>query len=281
MNRALAIASLLLLAPGVAEAKRIDRLAVLPIIVAGPYGEASLSSVLDDVSDAARLRAGLRLLSNEEMFVASSSGLGNRVRDCGSDTSCIVARLRTFDARLGLVVVVNLALEPALISLQLLDTDDRRKIGEVLGELTPEEKTISNAIRTRARRLFEDAGYTQAARIAVEVSPPAAKVSAGDGVEADEGTPNVFTVPAGRYTLTGRADGYKDASSEVVVTAGQEARVVLALDKESSLFGSPWFWAGVAVVVAGGTTAAIVATRPTTRCLCLMLDGKGCEVCDQ
>ena len=265
-----------------AGGRKVDRLAVLPIILAGPYGEASLSSVLDDITEAARFRAGLRLVSNEEMFVASSGGLGSRVRDCGSDSMCIADRLRAFDARLGLVVVVNLALDPPLLSLQLLDTDDRKKVGESLGELVAADGGISNALRSRARKLFEDGGYGQAGRIVVEVSPPGAKITIGEGAEPEEGATNVYLVPPGHYAIAATADGYSDGAGEAVVTSGQETKVALLLEKDSSIVKSPWFWTVIGVAVAGGAAAAILAaTRTTTRCLCTQINGVGCEICNQ
>lgn len=279
MRSAIVFAALFVSVAAHAETRRVDRLAVLPIIIEGPHGKASLSSVIDDVSAASSFRLGLKLISNEEMFVASSGDLSAKVRDCGSDTSCIADRLRAFDARYGLVVVLNLAVSPPLLSLQLLDTDERRMVGESIGELGPGEN-VSQAIRTRAAQLFDQAGWGQAGRIIVDVAPGRAKINLADRTP-DEGTSNVFTVPPGRYEVKAEADGHRAGQTEAVAIAGQETRVGLTLEEESSLLGSPWFWGVVGVAVAGGTTAAIIATRPKTRCLCIMINGVGCELCEQ
>lgn len=255
------------------------RLAVLPIIIAGPHGEASLSSVLADVSDAADRRLGIRLISQEEIFVAGSGDLGKRVRDCGSDIACIANRLRAFDARFGLVVVVNLVLDPPLISLQLLDTDERRLVAQSTGELESGVR-VSAAIRRRANTLLNDAGYSKAGRVIVDVTPAAARVTLNGEIEPDEGKGNVFTIAAGRYDVQASADGFDPATGVAVVLADKVVHVPLMLEEQTSVFGSVWFWAVVGAAVAGGTTAAIVATRPTTRCLCTTINGIGCEVCE-
>jgi len=123
----------------------------------------------------------LRIITNEEMF-AMSTNLSGRVQDCGSDVTCIAQKLRASDAPLGLVVVVNNALTPPLIGLQLIDTDQSILVGQSLG--SPEKgETISAAIRGRARKLLEQAGFTQAGRVVVEVSPPATKITLGEDAE--------------------------------------------------------------------------------------------------
>jgi hypothetical protein len=270
-------AAAVLLAASNAFAEEIPRLAVLPIIVPGTKGGATLSSVIDDVGRATAFRR-MKLASNEEMFAAGSGDLSSRVRDCGSDIGCIAERLRAFDARFGLVVVVNAALDPPLISLQLLDIDDRKMIAQNAAELAPEEKTISEAVSERAKKIFEQAGWPQLGRIVVEVAPARAKITLGDQAP-DEGAPNVFTVSPGRYLVRAELDGYASGSAEAVAIAGKDTRVGLTLEEEKSLLSSPWLWAAIGVAAAGGAAAAIIATRPTERCLCITVNGSACG-CD-
>lgn len=259
---------------------KADRLAVLPIIYEGKNGEASLSSVIDDVSTAAAYRLGLKLISNEEMFAAAGD-VANKVRDCGSDTTCIADRLRRFDARYGLVVVVNLALSPPLLSLQMLDTDERRLVAESAGNVSAGDETVSQAIRARARKMLEEAGYIEAGRIVVDVTPPRARVSLADGQLPDDGSPNVFSVAPGRHEVRGELQGYVANQVEAITIAGQETKVGLVLEEESSIVSSPWFWTAIGAAVAGGTVAAIFATRTTSRCVCLVVNGVGCEQCPE
>jgi hypothetical protein len=251
------------------------RLAVLPIVLEGTKGSANISSIFNDVSASTERRLGLRMISYEEMFAAAEEGLGDRVRDCGSDTSCIASRLRPFNARLGLVVVIDFGSKPPLISLQLLDTDDGKMLQTFFGELSA-ENTISDSIRKTTGDLLEKAGYGLAAHVLVEVEPPNAHVVLGSGIDPDQGTPNRFTVAPGHYDVSAVLDGWKSASSAVTVGSGGEERVKLTLIKNTSLLESPWLWIGVGLAIAGGTTAAILATHKTTRCLCTVVSGKGC-----
>ncbi|MBI2376003.1 MAG: hypothetical protein HYV07_18565 [Deltaproteobacteria bacterium] len=257
--------------------RRNDRLAVIPIVIGADQSDISISSVFNDVSATAANRLGLGVISFEELD--SRRAVSDRVRDCGSDEKCIAERLRAFDARLGLVVVVNGALSPALLSINLIDTEELRSLGNATGQIAPEEGTVSTAIRTRAAKMFDQLDYILAARIVVDVDPPRALIMLGEGGEPDKGTPNVFTVAPGSYKVKASLDGYTAAEGSVEAESGKEARLRLVLDEQVSLMGSPWFWGAVGVAVVGGTTAAILATRKTTYCLCVKLGDSGCEQC--
>jgi hypothetical protein len=214
------------------------------------------------------------------MFVATEEGLRDRVRDCGSDTACISSRLRTFNARLGLVVVLDFASNPPLISLQLLDTDDGRMLASSVGEVQTGAGGESASIRKGANELLEKAGYHRAGRVLVEVEPPNAHITLGEGVDPDPGTPNRFTLAPGRYPVNAKLEGWLPAKTEVAVATGAEAKVKLALTKEQTIFDSPWFWIGAAIGVVGGAAAVFAVTRHPSRCLCFTAPGVPCG-CDR
>jgi hypothetical protein len=255
---------------------KVMRLAVLPIVLQGEHGSATISSIFNDVVSAAGMRLGLRVVSYEEMFAAAEEGLGDRVRDCGSDSGCISARLRTFNARLGLVVVVDLSSKPPLISLQLLDTDDNHMLASDLGEVEARE-TLSASIQERTRHVLEKGGFSLAGRILVEVDPPNAHITLGNGVEPDQGTPNRFTVAPGHYTVAAALEGWSAKHDGVEVAGGEESKVRIALAKETSILESPWLWVGIGAAVAAGSVAVLIATHKTTRCLCTEVGSMVCN----
>jgi len=235
---------LLLLAGPASAAPKVDALAVLPLIVAGPHGAASISSVYADVAAAARTRLGLRLLSAEEIFV-SSSDVAGRVSDCGSDIDCIANKLRAFDARYGMVVVANFALEPPLISVQLLDTDARTMMANSIGELAA-GGAVSAAVRQHALTVLDGADIGRR---------------------------------SGGYEIRADAAGYHPNAATAQVVAGESTKIELTLVEETSVAEQWWFWGLIGVAVAGGVTAAVVGTATTETCLCATLDGAGCG-CD-
>ena len=282
MSRSSAIlAFVLMAAPGVARANSPQPFAVLPIILAGPHGSATLSSVLGAVDRAARWRPGLRMLSTEEMFVASSGGLDARVRDCGSDTECIVERLGAFDARLGLVVMLNFVVQPPLLSLQLLDTGARTLVADAFGELDTQGADPSSEISRRASALLEQAGFHQGGRIVVDVAPPRALIFLEPAFDPEPGLANTFIVPPGIYRVAARSDGHREAATRIAVVPGGQARVNLELEAIESVTKQWWFWAVLAAAVAGGVVAGAALLGPTTRCVCTTLGGVGCELCER
>lgn len=255
-----------------------NRLALLPIVTEGPHGEASLSSIFDDVAAATSRRLGLRLISYEEMFAVSQDGLGTSVLECGPDTECIASRLRSFNARMGLVVILDFSLDPPVVSMQLLDTDAGERVADAVGELPPNDPArISAGIRAKTEEVLERGGYVLAGKIAVDVEPPNAVIRLAGGVEPDTGTPNVFTLAPGRYVVTASAEGYEPGELEAQVTGGSSSHVTLQLSKRSSIIESPWLWIGVGAVVAGGVTAGVLlGTQKSERCLCLTLEDVPC-----
>jgi hypothetical protein len=261
---------------------RTDRLVVLSVIVDGPHGKASISSIFDDVSDVAALRVGLAMVPNEELFLQREE-VTNRVRECGSDRSCLISRLRAFDARLSMVVTVNLDLDPPLVSVLLADTDEMKVVAEVIEDVPG--GNVSDFIRGQAKKMLDDLGYARAGRLVVDIDPPEAggraKIKVGDGLEPERGAPNVFSVAPGSYPVSAELEGWSSASADAEVRGGEETRVRLSLEEQKSLFESPWFWIVVgAVAVGGATTALVVSQSSTTRCLCVTIGGSDCP-CDQ
>lgn len=271
------VLTLLAQTPGAASppVRSTESLAVLPIVAAGPHGQASMSAIYDAISRSTETRLGLRVISAEEMFVASRDGLAQRVADCGTDASCIASKLRMFNARFGLVVVLSFELDPPIYSLQLLDTDLGRKIGERVGDI-PKGSSTMQVVTEQADALLESAGFSRSGRVTIEVEPRRAQLQLTQGGEPDLGTANVFTLAPGRYTVEAHLEGYKPATVEFEVGPGSTQSHTLSLQEDSSVWASPWLWVVVGVVAVGaGATAVAVSQRPDP-CVCTTLNGLGC-----
>jgi hypothetical protein len=253
-----------------------NRLAVLPIVTEGEYGTATLSSIFDDVAAVTSRRLGLRVISHEEMFAVSQEGLGASVLECGPDSACIASKLRSFNARMGLVVILTFDLDPPVVTIQLLDTDDQKLVAETSAELPPRDaKKISLRIREKIEEVLDRAGYSLASRIVVDVTPPGARVRLGT-IEPDKGTTNVFTVAAGKYRISAELEGWSATDAETVVATGETVHVEVALEEESSLIANPWLWVGVGAGVAAIVTGVVIGTRRVERCACVTIGGMGC-----
>ena len=274
------IAAALIALPALAAAAPgAGKIAVLPALVAGPHGEATEASVQQDVAEVVRYRAGLSLMAADELFPARGPSLGEDLRGCGSDSSCLVARLHDADVALGLIVVANLQLEPPFLSLILIDGARSRVAGRSGGAVDLARGSLSAAIREQTAKVLGEAGFALAGRLVVEVSPAGAKLGVSGGQLAESGSGSTFVLAPGRYTLLAELAGYRSEGATVDVTAGREAHVALILEEAPGISASPWLWIAVGVAIAGGTAAAIVATRSSDGCLCVTSVGGACQPC--
>jgi hypothetical protein len=258
-------------------------LLVVPIVVSGPHGEVSATSIEAAVDATLTYRPELRVLSHEESFVLGGGTLESRVLDCGSDKGCMAERLASLGAPLALVVSVNQISDPPFVSVLLLDVRAQRVAGSASGALGPDEPSIDRAIRLRASKLLEARGFAESARIVVAATPATAQVlvdgrAPAPAMPSDLSPRGVFTVAPGRHTISATLEGHRAASAEIDALAGQDARAVLTLEEESSLLASPWLWIAIGVVGAGTAAAALLVHSRS--CFCVPhRDGSGCDHC--
>lgn len=246
-------------------------LAVVPVVLGGSDG-ITPSELYNAASDSTRERMELRLLTREEIFVASREGLAKRIQDCGTAVPCLASRLRTLDASLGLLLILNADLDPPLVSLRLLDTDKRTQLGSETIELASNSAGELSKVRQAVASMLKSAGFAASGRVLVQVTPPDAVIMWADGRQPDTGTPNVFTVPPGTYTISGAAEDHDTAESQVTVKAGEETTVSLQLEEKKSIASSPLLWIGVgAAALAAGGVAVWAGTRSPSRGLCVIL----------
>jgi hypothetical protein len=275
MNRALLFALLSSAATPPEGQPRIDRMAVVPVIVAGAKTEVTESSVLDSVVKAAVRRRGLRVMNAEELFV--QEGMQGRIADCGTDAACIVERLAPLGAKMGLIIVVNLDVKPALLALLLADTDERQIVARTTSPIVPEREAVTAAILRSVGELLDRTGYARAGRLVVKVSPPDAIVD----VEGERLTGPFIDVAPGRHQVHAARSGYADKTIEADASIGLDTEVALELESEPNLFGSGWFWAGAATVaLIAGVSAAFLLTRKSAVCVCAGLPESMCKPCE-
>ncbi len=265
----------LLLPPMVASAP--ERLAILPATVEGPYGAAATAALFEVVSKAADFHQGLELVPYNALFVDGVEPIATIVRDCGSDTHCIARALRLARIDLGLRVIANFALDPPLITLNLIGSADERVIGESVVEL--EDRSIAEVVAGATERLLDSGSFAPGGRLMVDVEPLDAAVEVQPPAAA-----NTVIAP-GRYRVRAAKDGYLERAVDVELAAGAEERVRLALEPvpAPSLVESPWLWTGVGVGVAviGAVAAVLIVTKPFAKApsdgdLCIATRAGGC-----
>lgn len=261
----------------------IERLAILPAVVPGPYGQANLEALHASLSEAASMRLGLTVASYHEIQVDGAETIAAAIRTCGSDPDCAARALRLSGYQLGLQVISNFALDPPLITVALIDVAAGNNAGEVVVELSTGEP-IGERVAKEAAILLDQTQHRRGGRVVVEVTPQDSTVVLA-GARPTPGARHDYTLLPGRYRLEVLHDGYVSDTREVEVVAGQAQAVVVQLSpvvvEEVSLFASPWFWGALGVVAVGAATATVlvVTQEPTPNCLCVGAAGGACGGC--
>ena len=97
------------------------------------------------------------------------------------------------------------------------------------------------------------------ARLVIKSRVPGAFISI-DGKRLAQAPTEALLLP-GTHRIVAHRDDYTDASTQVIVDAGQNRSIDLNPLEQHPLLKQWWFWTGVGVVAAAGTTAAVLIAR--------------------
>lgn len=272
--------TLLPVAASAAEGPRA-RLAVLPDVMTRAGTSTSASDVFRVVERAARAYPDLEVVPYDEVLSDGADSLTTRARACASDLGCLSDALGRGGVALGLRVIANVAIEPALVSLSLVPSDGRPAL-ERLAEVEGTEH-LDAVVEREVFALLDRAGLVRGGRVSVRVSPPDALVE----VRGREGaTPGDFVVPAGRWTITAHHAEHTSKSVEVDVAPGGEVSVELVLEPRAEVSSSPWLWAAIGVAAAAAATSVVLIAAdpfddggPRASCLCITTSSGACPPC--
>lgn len=261
-----------------------ERLAILPAVVEGPAGEASARAVFDAVAEGVGIRLGLDVIGYDELFLQGATSRATEAARCGSDQACVARILQDVGADSGLRAIVNFALEPPLVTVAVVAADGRRTRSPTLAEAGPRAPWDQVFVEA-TRATLDELGFVPAGRLEVTTEPAGAPVTV-DGAPPDAS--GGWRLRPGRHVVRGEGPGGK-AEVEAVVLAHRTTQVALPLPTarvtdSGGVLASPWFWAGVGVVVLGAATAAVVAADPFARdpapgCFCVTTQGGPCTPC--
>lgn len=219
------------------------------------------------IAEATRHRPGLSMVEPTTL-AAANRDLDAAVARCGRGVACIANRLVGVGLDLGLLITVLASTDEIALAVTLIDVRTTAELFSGTG-LTTDEHGLADEIRRLVRLAFDKAGEPVGAELSVEIQPSDAKVQITSRAGVGYGVGPIVHVRPGQYDVFASADGYEAGSTSVTVQPGGRAVVQLALQKKSSVWSSPWLWTAVGVVVAGGTTAAIVAAQPGRTCICV------------
>jgi hypothetical protein len=123
----------------------------------------------------------------------------------------------------------------------------------------PYERQI--ALRGGASASFEVTlgSVEREAQVVVKSRVPGAALSI-DGKPLAQAPIEAFLLP-GTHRIVAHREGYSDASTQVILVAGQRRELELNPLEQHPLLAQWWFWTGAALVVAAGVTTTVLVTR--------------------
>jgi hypothetical protein len=249
------------------------RLGIVSNLVAPPDKDPELTAlgVHDACAHVASFAARLIPLSRSEMLQGE---LDEELRDCGSDARCISARLEAAEIDLGAILVVNLAVEPPLITMRLIDTERRAVLAERATAVARGDRTLAQLVSSEFAELLERGGHPALGKLIVEAAPVEAQVKIETAPDARLSAPGAFILPPGRHRITASADDHADTSTSVLVERLRESRIAMRLEEDAAIWESPWFWAAVAGAAAAGVAAGLIVLGGEDRLtICQTRDG--------
>ena len=194
------------------------------------------------------------------------------IRACGDDNRCVAARLRQYAIDRGVYVVANLAVTPALVTVEVLDSAGGRTVGRTLANLdTAQVRPVTKRAVAKAMR---KAGHRLGGRVDAQGTPGDAELvlqnAAGDFVDV------AALLEPGTYRLDVQRDGFESDNQPVEVRPGRTAAVTFRLEEKDPIWTKWWLWTAAAVVVGGAVTAAVIATTPDDVAVCHPVPGTSC-----
>ncbi len=288
MIRPTLIAVLIALPLTVAAQPPSKELAIFPAVFDGPYGEASAGQVFNATFEALGIRLDVEPLSYESMFLTGATSHVTAAARCGSDQACIVRVLEEAGATLGLRTIVNFALDPPLLTLELISTDPsirgHQAVHDTGGIAWQQSLTVA------VRALVDKQGLSPAGRLRVRADP-SATISLPDSPTAIREGRDRFRAAPGQHRVWVVAPDGREASVHALVTAHRSTEVAVELPPlvasappEGSILTSGWFWTGVGVAAVGAASTALVLSHALDgpgppACLCVTTVDHPCGTC--
>jgi hypothetical protein len=260
------------------------RLAILPSVLAserpGARPAPGTDQVFEGAARAARLRPGLEIIPYNDLFVAGPESLTSVIHECGADERCVSSVLRQSKVDLGLIVIVNLVLDPPVLIAELIDAHAERASNESSVDLDG-KTALHDALEKSVNRVLDASGILRAARIKIAVTPDGAKLTLPPSARSDG---DGFVVAAGPQHIRATREGYEPADAFIVAVPGEEQDVRLVLEPSKDAESSVWPWLAGGAVLVGATAVALavglsISGKSGHDCLCITPPSNPCIRC--
>src|SRR5207237_5886032 len=117
-----------------------------------------------------------------------------------ADLGCASRALEQAHVDLGLRVIVNLALDPPILIINVIDAKAQKSLGESVADIDV-KKPLAEALEKGVDDALNSAGFRVGGRLRVAATPDGCRIKVGAGARPDPRSPSEFLLPAGRYDV--------------------------------------------------------------------------------
>lgn len=218
-------------------------------------------TAIDALASASAGLGGFEVVSRNELEAMLGAQKLNDQLGC-DDVSC----LAEIGAAAGVERVVNSSVakidNALVVSLQLINVQYATVENRVTLNWDGPMNKLTDVLGCAANLLLVPARRRQPGTLRVTATPVGAVVVV-DGKPQGSGIVSVDGLAAGVHRLRVEAPGFDAIETPIIVRAGQNEHMPVALNAlpEAPFYARWWFWAAAALALGGGTTAAVLVAR--------------------
>lgn len=249
---------------------------ILLLVVRGEGVKLPVIALQDRARDALEGHVHARVVSQEEAFVRTGADLQKRLIACRGEDRCYAELAGGTDAAYALVLVIDAIGDETLVGCRFIDLAAARAIGTA-ADTVPERSQVLGALDRAVQRVIPAEMWDPYGQLRFEIDADGAEVTVEGRVVGVTPLPRLGYLLPGTYTVGASKLGHQPAQAKADVRRGEESTVRLSLPPESSGLAW-WVWALIGTaVVAGGATAAVLASSGGDPSFCSSPDPAACD----
>ena len=227
------------------------------LILSGEASGVAWSDLYGAVRDALETHTRIAVLPLESITASARSAA---VGGCAGDPACFARRISMEVQPLELLLTVSVQTlsSTTLLAVRLVDAKTGEALGAAAGEV-PGGMSVLAAARDRLSQVVPSRWWDRVGALEVRVEPRGTEVRAAGRTCVSPC--RLRRLPAGRFQVELKARRHRSETRIVNVRPSGTDPLQLALQRERSVWKSPWLWSAVAVVAAGAIAGSVAATQ--------------------
>ena len=227
-------------------------------------GTAAVKNVAARLAAIVKKATSRRVVDPIEARRLGGVGLDAEVARCGGDAHCIAGLGRRIGVDDVLLVGVS-DLGDVILAVQLIDAHDGRAVGRVADSFPAGAEPDEAMLEAFLKRVLPPEDFLRWGTLRIVANVAGAVVYVGGKPQGTTPIGSIVLPAPSAVDVRLSKDGYEDfrATIDLLPESAVEMRPMLTAKAGSAWYEKWWVWAIAGAVVAGGVTAAVVASQPS------------------